>query len=171
MRVMTRGTLKTTLATCAAMMLRLSPLVTDAKQSAFSMPARRRTDSSIPVPTTMFPPKPSPRLLKAETRLSMMVTSWPAASSSRARVEPTRPQPTMTTFTAHSPVLIYPPSAFYVADARLLGVHPPTASRLADARLLDDDRPVGEHPAAIVGFTPQRILVPVSGVHTDAEAV
>ena len=72
-----------------------------------------------------------------------MVTSWPAASSSRASIEPTRPQPTMTTFTAHSESGLTC-RAFDVARA-------PCSS---------SGRPSGSIPAAMVGFIPQRIPHP-----------
>src|SRR6266851_5304241 len=47
MRQTTRGTLKTCLATCAAMMLRLSPSVTATKPSASSTPALRSTSAAV----------------------------------------------------------------------------------------------------------------------------
>ena len=56
------------------MRLRLSPLVTETKQSAFSMPARRSTASSMQLPTIMSPPKSRPSRLNADTNWSTTVT-------------------------------------------------------------------------------------------------
>src|SRR6266576_3494833 len=77
MRVITRGTLKISRAICAAMMFRLSPLVREAKPSADSIPAWRRTSSSIPLPSTISPAKSSPSRSNARRLLSMTVTRWP----------------------------------------------------------------------------------------------
>src|SRR5487761_638709 len=106
MRATTFGTLKMCLATCEAMMLRLSPSVTATKPSASSMPARRRTSASVPLPTTWLPLKSLVRMPREAARenwlgsRSMITTSWPALSISAASWEPTRPQPTMRSFKA-----------------------------------------------------------------------
>src|SRR6266566_2284123 len=96
------------------MMLRLSPWVTAMKQSASSAPARRSRSASVPSPTTKLPRKLSPNTPREAERpkapglLSTMVTSCPSSSSSCARREPTRPQPTMRIFTG---TLLYGPPA------------------------------------------------------------
>src|SRR2546426_2397373 len=98
MRVITRGTLKISRAICAAMMFRLSPLVREAKPSADSIPAWRRTSSSIPLPRTISPAKLSPSRSNARRLLSMTVTWCPALERAMAAMAPTRPHPTMTSF-------------------------------------------------------------------------
>src|SRR5436309_2164428 len=104
MRVTTCGTLNTCLAIWEAMMLRLSPSVTATKPSAFSMPARRRTSTSVPLPTTWSPRKSrvsTPREAAREKALgsrSTITTSWPALSMLAAICEPTRPHPTISSF-------------------------------------------------------------------------
>src|ERR1700736_4576410 len=102
---MTRGTLKIWSAIWAAMMFRLSPLVSEAKPSADSMPAWRSTSSSIPLPSTISPAKSLPSRSNAFRLLSMTVTWWPALERARAAMAPTRPQPTMTSFMKGSSIL------------------------------------------------------------------
>src|SRR5258708_990326 len=113
------------------MMFRLSPLVSEAKPSADSIPAWRSTSSSIPLPSTISPVKSLPSRSKARRLLSMTVTWWPALERARAAMAPTRPQPTMTSFIElkpHSKVLPAErqPSGLYLrqpglADLRLGG--------------------------------------------------
>src|ERR1700738_1191522 len=103
---MTRGTLKICCAIWAAMMLRLSPFVRDAKPSADSMPASRSTSSSIPLPGPTSPAKSLPSRSKARRLLSITVTWWPALERARAAIAPTRPQPTMTSFMKEDPFYV-----------------------------------------------------------------
>src|ERR1700680_19960 len=106
MRVITRGTLKISLAIWAAMMLRLSPLVSEANPSADSIPAWRSTSSSIPLPSTISPAKSLPSRSNARRLLSITVTWWPALERARAAMAPTRPQPTMTSFMKEDPFYV-----------------------------------------------------------------
>src|SRR5947209_2429060 len=109
MRVITRGTLKISRAIWAAMMLRLSPLVREAKPSAVSMPARRSTSSSMPFPSIISPLKSLPSRSKACRLLSITVTWCPARERALATIAPTRPQPTITIFIKPgSPILRSP---------------------------------------------------------------
>src|ERR671920_1627228 len=86
-------------ATRAAMMLELSPLETAAKASARRMPAFSRTCWSKPIPAILSPLKPGPSLRNASGALSITATVWLRSSRLRASVEPTRPQPMITTCT------------------------------------------------------------------------
>src|SRR6478609_10639063 len=86
-------------ATRAAMMLELSPEETAANASARLMPAFSRTSWSNPIPVTLSPLKPGPRRRNASGSLSMTDTVWLRSSRLRASVEPTRPQPMITTCT------------------------------------------------------------------------
>src|SRR3954454_9853767 len=81
------------------MMLELSPLETAAKASAFSMSARSSTVWSKPIPVTLVPLKEGPSRRNASGLLSMIETSCSRSSRDFASVEPTRPQPMMTTCT------------------------------------------------------------------------
>src|SRR6267143_5317924 len=123
MRVITRGTLKISLAIWAAMMFRLSPFVREAKPSADSMPAWRSTSSSIPLPSTISPGKSLPSRSKARRLLSMTVTWWPALERARAAMAPTRPQPTMTSFMKEDPFYVLPaerqPGGLHLRKPRL----------------------------------------------------
>jgi len=73
--------------------------------SASSIPALRRRSASVPSPTRKLPLKSWLSASRAAARLkepgsrSTMVTSCPSSSSSLASREPTRPQPTISTFT------------------------------------------------------------------------
>src|ERR1700730_16247169 len=122
MRVITRGTLKISLAIWAAMMLRLSPLVSEAKPSADSIPAWRSTSSSIPLPSTISPAKSLPSRSKACRLLSITVTWCPALERARAAMAPTRPQPTMTSFMKEDPFYVLvderQPGGLYLGQAR-----------------------------------------------------
>ena len=83
-------------ASCAARMLRLSPLVSAKNQSAPSAPARRRTSSSVPSPRSACPRKRSGSRSEGvgpEVDDGDLVAR-PSASRP-ARPAPTRPQPTM----------------------------------------------------------------------------
>ena len=91
------STPKVSRATRAVRMLELSPLVTAAIAAASRMPACSSRSRSKPTPTTCWPPKPSCRRRNAFGSLSTTATEWPLSSMIRARPEPTRPQPTMTT--------------------------------------------------------------------------
>src|SRR5918994_7460589 len=86
-------------ATRAAMMLELSPLDTAANASARRMPAFSGTCWSKPIPATLSPLNPGPSLRNASGALSITATVWLRSSRLRARVEPTRPQPMITTCT------------------------------------------------------------------------
>src|SRR2546423_1627358 len=61
-------------------MLRLSPLVTAAKASAFVIPARFRISSSVPVPPTFSPRKSGARGWKGSLLGSLILTRCPALS-------------------------------------------------------------------------------------------
>src|SRR4051794_25904814 len=80
-------------AICDAMTLRLSPCVTAAKASARSMPARRKTSTSIPFPTIVVPENSGSSRRNARAETSRTVTSWPPCESCEANLAPTRPQP------------------------------------------------------------------------------
>src|SRR3982750_2417520 len=99
MRATTCWMPKVSRATRAAMMLELSPLETAAKASARRMPAFSRTSWSKPWPVTLSPLKPGPSRRNASGSLSMTDTVWLRSSRLRARVEPTRPHPMITTCT------------------------------------------------------------------------
>src|SRR4051795_3883320 len=86
-------------ATRAAMMLELSPLETAANASARLTPAFSRTSWSKPYPVILSPLNPGPSLRKLSGSLSMTETVWLRSSRLLARVEPTRPQPMITTCT------------------------------------------------------------------------
>src|SRR5665647_1226115 len=88
-------------AICAMTMLVLSPSVQATKATARSIPASRRTSQSRARPTTNSPGKSSPSRWKASGLSSMMATSKPCVTRSRARPEPTRPQPTISTCIGH----------------------------------------------------------------------
>src|SRR6266851_8957027 len=105
---MTRGTLKISAAIWAAMILRLSPFVSEAKPSADSIPAWRSTSSSIPLPSTISPGKSVPSRSKARRLLSITVTLCPALVSAIAAIAPTRPHPTITNFMNGRPILCLP---------------------------------------------------------------
>src|SRR6267143_209267 len=107
-RVITRLTLKISAAIWAAMMLRLSPFVREAKPSADSIPAWRSTSSSMPLPSTISPWKSLPSRSKARRLLSITVTSCPALERAFAAMAPTRPQPTITSFMNGRPILGLP---------------------------------------------------------------
>ena len=61
---------------------------------------RRRTSRSKPTPVTVRPSKSGPSRRNASASWSMTATVCPRLSRLRARVEPTRPQPMITTCTA-----------------------------------------------------------------------
>src|SRR5215472_5696725 len=96
MRAATRLTPNDSLATRAAMTLELSPLLTAANASAFSIPASISTSRSNPTPVTLDPLNPGRSLRKASTSRSITATVWPRSSRMCARVEPTRPHPMIT---------------------------------------------------------------------------
>src|SRR3954465_2687942 len=81
------------------MMLELSPLDTAANASAVSMPARSSTPWSKPMPVTLVPLKDGPSRRNASGLLSITDTGWSRSSGLRANVDPTRPQPMITTCT------------------------------------------------------------------------
>ena len=87
------------LASWAAMTLRLSPSVTARNTSAPSAPARRRTSSSVPSPRIAMPRKDAGRRSKADVAMSRMVDLVAGAVVASATDAPTRPHPTMTIFT------------------------------------------------------------------------
>src|SRR5262245_19814433 len=78
-------------------MFELSPSVVTTTASASSMPASRSSWRSIPWPTRNSPVQLSPSRPRASWRTSMTATSQPAAFSSSATDEPTRPHPMMRT--------------------------------------------------------------------------
>src|SRR5665648_936864 len=88
-------------AICATTMLVLSPSVQATNATASWIPARRRVSQSSARPTTNSPGKSSPSRWKASGLSSMMATSKPCVTRSRARPEPTRPQPAITTCMCH----------------------------------------------------------------------
>src|SRR3954465_8435029 len=90
---------KVSRATRAAMMLELSPLETAANASAVSMPARSSTPWTKPMPGAFVPLKGGPSRRNASGLLSMTDTVWLRSSRLRASVDPTRPQPMITTCT------------------------------------------------------------------------
>src|SRR5215469_13355799 len=96
MRAATRSTPNDSLATRAAITLELSPLLTAANASAFSIPASIRTSRSNPTPVTLVPLNPARSLRKASTSWSITATVWPRSSRMCARVDPTRPHPKIT---------------------------------------------------------------------------
>src|SRR5581483_7766242 len=98
MRVITWGTLKMVRTSCDTMMLRLSPSVVAQKSSACSMPARRRTSSSIPSPMKVLPLNPWLSRRNASLLRSITLMTCPASSMMLASVDPTRPQPKITMF-------------------------------------------------------------------------
>src|SRR3954454_10719809 len=102
MRATTCWMPKVSRATRAAMMLELSPLETAAKASALSMSARSRTPWSNPIPVTLVPLNEGPSRRNASGLLSMTETVWLRSSRLRARVEPTRPHPMITTCTGET---------------------------------------------------------------------
>src|SRR4051795_12678476 len=102
MRATTWSIPKVSRATRAAMMLELSPLETAANASARRMPAFSSTSWSKPYPVILSPLKPGPRRRKLSGSASMTDTVWLRSSRLRARVEPTRPQPMITTCTART---------------------------------------------------------------------
>src|SRR3984885_4753145 len=77
-------------------MLELSPLLTAAKPSARSIPARASTSRSKPIPVTRSPLKDGRSLRNASGSRSMTATVLPRSSRMWASVEPTRPQPMIT---------------------------------------------------------------------------
>src|SRR5258708_27441141 len=81
----------------AQRMFELSPLVTEAKAPASSIPACARWSRSKPKPTTVFPAKFGPRRRNARSFLSTTATECPAYSSAPASSLPTRPHPMTTT--------------------------------------------------------------------------
>src|SRR3954452_20738301 len=102
MRATTWSIPKVSRATRAAMMLELSPLETAANASARRMPAFSSTSWSKPYPVILSPLKPGPRRRKLSGSLSMTDTVWLRSSRLRARVEPTRPHPMITTYTGET---------------------------------------------------------------------
>src|SRR6516165_2994435 len=96
MRAATWRTPNVSLATRAEMMFELSPLLTAAKPSARSIPARDSTSRSKPIPVTRSPLKDGRSLRKASGSRSMIATVFPRSSRMWASVEPTRPQPMIT---------------------------------------------------------------------------
>src|SRR6478609_8353498 len=102
MRATTCWIPKVSRATRAAMMLELSPLETAAKASARRMPAFSRTSWSKPWPVILSPLNPGPRRRNASGSASMIDTVWLRSSRLRASVEPTRPQPMITTCTGQT---------------------------------------------------------------------
>ena len=80
-------------------MLELSPFETAANASASSIPASISTSRSKPIPTMVRPVKFGLSRRKASADWSMIATVWPRFSRPRASVDPTRPQPMMTTCT------------------------------------------------------------------------
>ena len=91
-----RGNTKCSRAIRAVKILELSPLVTAASAAAWPTPASASASRSKPDPSTFEPGKSGPRRRNCFLFLSTTATEWPSATSSRARPEPTRPQPTMT---------------------------------------------------------------------------
>src|SRR5690349_7441119 len=102
MRATTFWIPKVSRATRAAMMLELSPEETAAKPSASSMPALSRTTRSKPMPVIFDPANDGPSRRKASELVSMTDTVWFRFSRPRASVEPTRPQPMITTCTGQT---------------------------------------------------------------------
>src|SRR5580693_211506 len=96
MRAATCWTPNVSRATRAAIMLELSPLLTAAKPSARSIPARESTSRSKPIPVTRSPLKDGRSLRNASGSRSMTATVFPRSSRMWASVEPTRPQPMIT---------------------------------------------------------------------------
>src|SRR5262245_898712 len=77
----------------------LSPSVAATNASARSMPAALRTVSSRAGPSVNVPGNSSPSRANPSGLWSMMLTSWPSFTISRASAEPTRPHPTIRTNT------------------------------------------------------------------------
>src|SRR6266851_5745387 len=170
MRATTRGTLKTCLAICEAMMLRLSPSVTATKPSASSIPARRSTSASVPLPTTWSPLKSlvsTPREAARENWFgsrSMITTWWPDLSISAAICDPTRP------VGAHLPHR--PPGTRRCVPGHrrrhnrpllgLCGLRPDPARQARPGALMPDH----SHPP-----TSKKVLVAVGGQCIDTETV
>src|SRR5688500_7642374 len=100
MRATTLSRPKVSRATRAAMMLELSPDETAAKACARSMPASSRVSRSKPMPVTLRPAKSADNRRNALASRSITATECPSVSRLRARAEPTRPQPMITTCTA-----------------------------------------------------------------------
>src|SRR5271166_4438218 len=105
MRAATRCTPNDSRTTRAAITFELSPLLTAANASAFSIPASISTSRSKPIPVTLLPRKPGRSLRNASTSWSMTATEWPCSSRMCAMVDPTRPHPMITMCT------IVPPAA------------------------------------------------------------
>ncbi|SHY79742.1 Uncharacterised protein [Mycobacteroides abscessus subsp. abscessus] len=99
MRATTRSTPKVSRAARAEMMFELSPEDTAANAWARSIPARKRTSRSKPMPTMRSPANSGPSRLNAAASLSMIATSWPILARPPASAAPTRPQPITTTRT------------------------------------------------------------------------
>src|SRR3954453_22063439 len=122
MRATTCWIPKLSRATRAAMMLELSPLETAANASASSMPARSRTVWSNPMPVTFVPLKEGPRRRNASGLLSMIETSCRRSSRDFASVEPTRPQPMMTTCTGETLLRSRVPTGDSAKNPRAVGL-------------------------------------------------
>src|SRR3954466_277879 len=99
MRATTFSTPNVSRATRAEMMLELSPLETAAKACASSMPASMSVSRSKPTPVICRPWKSAPSRRNDPASWSTTATEWPAASRLCAMVDPTRPQPMITTCT------------------------------------------------------------------------
>src|SRR5574341_1951687 len=70
--------------------------------SASPTPIRARVSWSIPLPTSLLPPKLGHRRRNASCCVSSTVTSCPSWSSMDASLAPTRPHPIITTFIVSS---------------------------------------------------------------------
>src|SRR3984957_14598832 len=96
MRAATCWTPNVSRATRAAIMLELSPLLTAAKPSARSIPARASTSRSKPIPVTRSPLNDGRSLRNASGSRSMTATVLPRSSRMWASVDPPRPPPMIT---------------------------------------------------------------------------
>nr|BFF27373.1 hypothetical protein GCM10025732_53380 [Glycomyces mayteni] len=86
------------------MMFELSPEDTDTNASARPIPAFARTSRSNPTPRTVVSSKSGPRRRNAFGSWSMIPIVCPRSTRLRARDEPTRPHPMITTCTGTPPL-------------------------------------------------------------------
>src|SRR6266516_6038792 len=108
-------------ATCPTTMFVLSPFVATTTASASSMPASRRTLTSMPCPTTKPPGQWSPRRASASSFSSIATTSQPTFVSFFATEDPTLPQPTTIAFISVLRLHLLRQSEVFFQDALRIG--------------------------------------------------
>ena len=106
-RAMTRGTRNVERATCATTMFASSERMQETTASVRSIPARRSTSRSRPMPHTRLQGNESPSASSAFWSWSTAVTENPCRASFHASPDPMKPMPTIMTFIISTFQMVY----------------------------------------------------------------